>query len=342
MIDGKVVADFQTHLFPKKCVDLIRKENGQIKVQADAKGSLLLYDELTKERFNALPDNLFEEPKPRIEKMTKVGIDMEVLSFPSPGPDIFGERLAMPVSQAINNEISDMIEKYPDHFTGLASVPFSKPKEAVEEMKRAVNDRGLRGIMTYSNINGKFLDAPEFRPILEAANALNVPLYVHPTVPVTAQSVGAHYNLNLIFGWPFDVTLTISRMALSGQLKDLPNLKIICPHGGAMFPFFNMRLKTLFSSYARNLAGLNISEDPLSLFENVYADLAIYYTPAIECAVSFFTPEKCVFASDYPYGDMGGMDLVERSIKCMMELDAPDDAKAKILGLNAMRILKIK
>ena len=342
MIQGNVVVDFQTHVFPKKAVDLARKENGQIKVQTDSSGGLLLYDEATKERFNALPDNLFEEPESRVKKMVKAGIDMEVLSFPSPGPDIFGERLALPVSRAINDEISGMIKKYPGHFTGLASLPFSKPAEAVDELKRAVNELGLKGIMTYANINGKFLDAPEFEPILKAADSLGVPLYVHPTVPVSAKSVGAQYNLNLVFGWPFDVTLTVSRLALSGKLKKLPNLKIIVPHGGAMFPFFNMRLKVLFSSYARDLAGLSSFEDPLSIFQNVYADTAIYYTPAVECAISFFTPERCVFASDYPYGDSGGIDFIERSIKCIQELKIHEEDRARIFGLNALKVLKVK
>lgn len=341
MIDGNLVADFQTHVFPKACVELIRKENGQVKVQTDSTGGLLLYDEMTHERFNALPDNLFEQPRARMEKMTRAGIDIEILSFPSPGPDRFGGRLALPIARSINDYISDIVERFPDHFAGLASIPFSDPPAAVEEMRRAVRDRGLRGIITYSNINGRFLDAPEFKPIFREANSLGVPVYVHPTVPVSAQSVGAQYNLNLIFGWPFDVTLTIARMALGGQLRQLPDLRIICPHGGSLFPFFSERLRTLFSSYAMDLAGLSEFEDPLSLLNNVYADTAVYYTPSIECAVSFFTPERCVFASDYPYGAEGGMDFIRRSIRCVQELNMPEEKRALIFGKNAKELLKI-
>ena len=91
-------------------------------------------------------------------------------------------------AQAINNAIVELVETHPDRFAGLACLPWQNPDEAIIEMDR-VKALGFRGIMLYSHIGGKPVDAPQFEAVYTHAETLRMPIVMHPTVPTWGEAI---------------------------------------------------------------------------------------------------------------------------------------------------------
>ena len=339
MFQGHRVFDFQTHVFPKECVKLIEDSKSPMGVRRSPDGELFLAEAGEDRGFNFLPRFLYDGFEKRMKVVGRSGVDVQVLSVPAPGVDRFGPKVAGRLARTINDSIAKLSERYPDSVTGLASVPFSDVPAAVEETRRAVEEKGLRGIEAFTNVNGTYLDSPAFFPIYEEAVRLGVPIYVHPTVPNIAAAVGAEYNVSLLYAWPFDTTVSMTRLAFSSVLRRHPKLEFVFTHGGGMVPFYNVRVRTLNAAYGRELGGLDSKEPSFENFRKINIDLAVHYAPAMLCAISFFSARRCVFATDFPYGRRDGSELLELSMKAVAELDIDDDEKDRILGGNASRML---
>ncbi len=339
--EGHRVFDFQTHVFPKECVRLIERSKSPIRVGRSSNGELFLAEQGRDQGFNFLPRFLYDGFEKRMKVVGRSGVDVQVLSVPAPGVDRFGPRLARKLARTINDSIAELSDKYPDSVTGLASVPFSDVPVAVEEVRRAVKEKGLKGIEAFTNVNGKYLDSPEFYPIYEEAVRLGVPIYVHPTVPNIAPVVGSEYNVSLLYAWPFDTTVSMTRLAFSSVLRKHPKLELVFTHGGGMVPFYNMRVRTLNAAYGKDLGGLRSKEPSFENLRKINVDLAVHYAPAMLCAISFFSTQRCVFATDFPYGRRDGSELLELSMKAVAELNIDDDGKDKILGGNASKMLRV-
>jgi len=340
MINGIRVIDVQNHIFPLSCLKLIGRESKVISIIRSEDGEFILHDNITNENFNPLPMRLYLDPQERINENKKYGVDVQVLSMPNPGPDRFGEEVAVKLCEKFNDEVSKIIEKYPENYTGFACIPFSSVEKAVEEVKRAIKDLGFKGIMAYNNVNGKFLDSSEFYPIYKTIESLQVPIYVHPTIPIAAKLMGPEYNLNMIFRWPYETTIALTRIAYSGLLDMFPNIKFIFSHAGGMVSFFSARLELLHEAHTEKLTGKKLKQ-PIETIRKMYVDLAIYgYIPAAKTVLSFFTPNNVLFASDYPFGPKGGIKLLEVASEMMSKIDLPIEDKEKILEKNASSLLR--
>ena len=119
----------------------------------------------------------------RIADMDASGIDMQILSLTSPGVQVFDAATATSLATDTNDQLAEAIRRYPTRFAGLAAAAPQDPKSAVEEIDRAVRQLGLKGMIINSHTRGEMLDDPKFWEIFEAAEALNVPIYIHPQAP---------------------------------------------------------------------------------------------------------------------------------------------------------------
>jgi uncharacterized protein len=305
-------------------------------------GQLVMYDKVSNSSFNALPSRLYADPEQRIQEMSQHGIDVQVLSFAVPGVDSFGKGMSIKLSKLLNNEMSLLSEKYPESFAGLASIPFGDQREALDELDRAIKDLGLRGVVAYNNINGAYLDSQEFAEIFRRVESLDVPVYVHPTIPVAARATGSDYNLNMLLGWPFDTSVNMARIALSGMLEKFPSLKFIISHGGGMIPMFGDRISALTEAHSEDLTGVASKASPTESLKKMYVDLAFYGSvSAMRCTLDFFSDRNCLFASDYPFGPDGGMRFLQLASRAVQNLDLPANGLRRILELNASQLLKL-
>ncbi len=131
-----------------------------------------------------LPINqLMDIGEGRIAEMDKAGIDVQVLSLTSPGVEQLEASEAVDIAQDANDYLADAVQRHPTRFAGFATLPTAAPDTAADELERMVDEHDFKGGVINGHVGGRYLDDEFFWPILERAEALTVPLYLHPTPP---------------------------------------------------------------------------------------------------------------------------------------------------------------
>ncbi|MDG6998518.1 MAG: amidohydrolase family protein [Nitrososphaerota archaeon] len=204
--------DVQCHIFPRSFIDEISSPESQLRVlEPDAAGRRVIIDSRTNDEVTFFVDNsCYVDTVAHIRDMEQFKIDKQILSLPTPSVDkVSDAKDALRLSMLINNEIADMVRKNPDKFLGFATIPMNDPSLAAKEIRRTVTELGFKGVVISSNTQGRFYDGEEYEVVFETLERLKVPVFMHPTEPVAGKQIGQDYKLTLIFGWPFDTTLSI-------------------------------------------------------------------------------------------------------------------------------------
>src|SRR5580704_10354368 len=198
----------------------------------------------------------------RLKSMDEAGITVEVLSNSGPGPDLVAGPDGVAMAREINDHLGAACAKYPARFAGFASLPMQSPDAAAKELTRAVKELGFVGAMVNGTTEGKFLDDPSYDGILAAAEALDVPIYIHPHIPPAAVREayfsglpeGAGRVLETAgWGWHSEVAVHVLRLVVSGRLDKHPKLKLIIGHMGEMLPMMLDRASQVFSADIEHL-----------------------------------------------------------------------------------------
>jgi predicted TIM-barrel fold metal-dependent hydrolase len=308
--------DFHAHISPMPYVELLKKNNA------------LMRNEWMKEDPQLF--RLLTAPDERLKLMDRLGIDIHVLSLILPGCDHVDPSLGIQLARVANDEIAALVDRHPDRFVGLASLPFKDAKLAVPELERAVKKLGLRGIMLFSNAGGKPLDSPDLEPIYAKAEELGVPIMLHPTIPLMAEIFKDHGILPL-HGLSIDCMIGALKIIMSGVPERHPGLDFVVPHYGEGIVFFQGKLDYVYE----RLAAPPIPKPPMEYFRKMYIDTAVLYKPSFQCAYSCHDHDRIVWGTDFPIQD------TSRHLKLMDELDIPDADRAKIFELNSKRLLKL-
>jgi len=325
-----LIIDFHNHFYPKAYIDELNKGGGYASVTKDERGRLLI--NYTGD-YNVVvgPHVVLDD---RIKAMEKHGVDVQVLTLTTPGVERESPERGVKLARLTNDGFREIVEKHPERFTALATLPLQEPEAAVEELERAVSECGLRGAMLLSNVNGKPLDAEEFLPLYEKAVKLDVPLYIHPTSPINHGAMD-DYRLVPILGFGVDTTLAVLRLVFSGVLKRLPRLKLVASHLGGVYPYLRGRIETGYNAYPECKG--KITRPPSIYLKRVWMDSICYDDDVFMSAYAFVGAEKIVMGSDFPHqiGDL------ERSVDRISRLPIGDDEKKQILGGNAAKLLKL-
>ncbi|MGI0091397.1 MAG: amidohydrolase family protein [Nitrososphaerales archaeon] len=289
----------------------------------------------------------------RLEEMDKAGIDRQVVAnFEGTDPNGFefaeDERLSL--TRIINEDMAEMCRQSRGRIYGLASVPLRSLKNGgIEEMRRAINELGLKGFEVISHAQGEPLDHfPEF---WQEVSRLSVPVYIHPVDPRNSESrpYEDEYDLTHVFGWPFESTLAVARLVLSGTMSRHANLNVLVHHLGAMIPFFEGRIN---ESYREKISLLKPdqkfdevrekNEKPIDHFKRFYIDTAIGgSSSAIKCGSEVFGIHKVIFATDYPFGPDNGRGRLGTYPGAVRKAGFPQEALEQIFNENASKMLKI-
>lgn len=277
-------------------------------------------------------------PEKRLEDMDQYGVDMQLLSLGPPGIDLKGAsaELTVRLARIANDAIAEVVARYPDKFAGLAALPMQGPEEARAELERGVKQLGMKGAKIFSNVNGQPLDAPQFWQVYAKAAELDVPLFIHPTLPVAQEGL-QEYGLTIIVGLLFDSTLAICRLIFAGVLEKYPELKLILAHLGSTLPYILARLdieSSLLKQFVPSYR-LPIERRPSEYFKKVYVDTVSHHRPAYLCAHATCGPGKILLGSDYPYS------LWRNTVKAIEELEIPEEDKERIFSGNARSIFKL-
>jgi len=276
----------------------------------------------------------------RIAEMDAAGIDIQVLSHGAPSVQrIEDGELALRLATGANDRLAETVRSHPDRFAAFAMLPTADPKAAADELERAVTRLGFKGAMVHGLAGSLFLDDKRFWPIFERAQALDVPLYLHPAIPHPAV-VEAYYTdyvqkypnlLRAAWGFTVETATQGIRMVLSDVFDTYPRLKIILGHLGEGLPFLLWRINM---ALVRDGAGPSWFRD--TFCEHFWITTSGFFSdPALLCCVQEMGVDRILFSVDYPFVEnQPGTDWVHRIPLCAED-------KAKILHGNVKRLLKM-
>lgn len=304
-------------------------------------GMSYFYDKKLKSRINTATFQ-GQDIEKRLKHMDQLGIDIHVLTIPAPGADRFEGDDAIQIARIANDAIAAIARAHPKRFIGFFTLPSCNIKASLEELERAVNDLGLRGFGCFANLNGQALDRQELFPIFERLAKYKLPVYIHPTAPLATEATGIDIMPTLIFGWAFDSTVAMTRLVYGRVLERFPEINWVVADVGGVLAFFAQRAINIYSGRTdeiRNKYGLK--ENPLDSFRRFYVDTADHPVSTLRCVKDFFSADRMVLGTNYPYGPEEGCLLVRNSLRAIDGLDLNAVEKEKILGANAAGILGI-
>lgn len=284
----------------------------------------------------------------RLAQMDRFGIDCHLATINS---TLHPYRMSLDAateikgSRTVNDSMARLTEESKGRILCAGTVPFSAlEQEGLKEMERAVKGLGLKGFAITTNIDGRPLDAPEFRVFWAKVVELGATVWLHPVDPIGARdrSYEADFDLMVTYGWPFETTLSLARMVFSGMMDEFPTLKVVTHHLGGMIPFYWGRLEEHYvQDFARKTV-VSLKKPFKEYFSKFYYDTAVGNNPgAIRCCYEVFGADQIVLGTDAPYGPGTGDDRVEMCTQIIKGLGLPEKDTAKILGENARRILGI-
>ncbi len=324
--------DIHNHYYPEAFINALgRGAISSLQIIRDEIGRDIIVHKGTRVVTLTPPMNKVEL---RLEDMARAGIDRQVLSLSIPSVDAFSPEEGIVFSQMINQELSHVAARFPDRFVFFATTPLKAKEGARVELNRAVKELGAKGVIIGSNIDGRPLDSPEFRPFFKEVAELDIPIFVHPMTPAGNESMN-DYRLAPMIGFEMDLCLAVVRIIMGGILKDFPDLKIIIAHLGGAIPYLVERIENCFWAYPE--CRVKIKDSPKNYLKKIYLDTVSFQTSALMCAYDFWGAEHLILGSDYPHviGD------IDRSVSSIQNLSLSDKEKEWIFGENLKRLLKL-
>jgi len=272
----------------------------------------------------------------RLAHMDAAGVDVQVLSFGSPGPQAFGAEVAIPMARDANDRLYQAIQKNPARFAGFAALPTADPEAAAQELERCVSKLGFKGAMIHGHTRGSFLDERKYWTIFERAQALDVPIYLHPTLPhpdaVKAYFEGYEELARAGWGFAVDTSCHFLRIVFAGVFDAYPRLRIILGHLGEGLPFAMHRLN---DHTWRSAARRGLKKTPLQYMRDnlLVTTSGNWYEPAFLCTLLALGADNILFAIDWPY------EANKTGIEFLRKISISDGDRQKIAHLNAERLL---
>jgi aminocarboxymuconate-semialdehyde decarboxylase len=270
----------------------------------------------------------------RLADMDKMGVDVQAISC-SPfqfrywlDPDL-GARAA----RAINENLAEIVQKHPARFVALANVPLQAPDAAAEELRYCVETLGFRGVEIGTNVAGQEVSRGR-DAFWSTVQALDVMVFMHPNGFTGGERLADHYFNNVI-GNPLDSTVAIGHLVFDGVLERFPRLKIVCAHGGGYASHYPGRMDHVWG--ARVDARTVLKRKPRQSLAKLYFDTIVFDPEQLRHLVHLWGADHVVVGTDYPY-DMGWYDPRGFLDSAGFLKDAD---KARILGLNAAKLLKL-
>jgi predicted TIM-barrel fold metal-dependent hydrolase len=272
---------------------------------------------------------------------TRSDFDVQVLSVIGAGADLLPAEAGPSFARRYNDELAAAVQRHPDRFSAFAHLPLTAPAAAADELERAVKQHGFCGAMISGHTDDKFLDHPMFDPVLERAEALGVPLYLHPGIPPESVRRGyydgfdpavSYMFANAAWGWHADTAVHVLRLVLSGALDRHPKLQLIIGHMGEGLQIMLARCDEAFGHVQTGLQR-TVGE---TILDQVAVTLSGFFTlPPFMGALLTFGTERLLFSVDYPFA-------TNRAARDFLDtLPVSPAEKEDIAHRNAERILKL-
>lgn len=273
----------------------------------------------------------------RLAEMDAHGVDVHLLSLVSPGVQMLARNAAVSLARVANDQLSDTVRRHPTRFAGLACFAPQDPAAAAKEMERAIHSLKLNGFLVNSHTNDIYLDDQRCWPILEAAEALDAPLYIHPRSPSDGMAAPFRdYRMDgPVWGFGMETGTHAVRLMLSGALDRFPRLRLVLGHMGEALPFWLWRLDYMASPGSR--AGLQNRLKPSEYMQRNFAvtTSGLEDPLALRYVIEKIGLERVMWAIDYPFQQTAP------SVAFIESAPVSESEREQIAYRNAERIFRI-
>jgi aminocarboxymuconate-semialdehyde decarboxylase len=323
--------DFHSHFFPVEALQNPGKYQSRAPKIVLDKGKLSVTSQIGSRP--GLGPGAYD-PSARIKALDQMSIDIQAIS-PSPILLFYWEEPAVAAhfSRKQNEAIQELVNKHPDRFVGFGSVPLQSIADSIE-IAREAKSMGLKGLEIGNAVGDRPLDDASFEAFFDAAQELDMLLFVHPLEGGLDADDPLSPILGNVLQFTFRTTMMVERMILKGMFEKYPNLRLCLSHGGGLLAFNIWRLDHSYS--LRPELKKIIPDKPSGYLKKLYFDTIVHSIAALQYLVAVVGADRVVIGTDYPMA-MGDFDSVQK----VMELDLPAAERELILGDNAARALSI-
>ena len=321
--------DLHTHYYPSIYFDKIRELPSEFSFDKSPSGQTIIT--YRGARFFGVTPAMTDVAR-RLEDMDRVGIDVEVVSLSTPNVFFTDAGHQPEIARMTNDAYAELIATHPTRFKGFASIPMDNPDAALEELHRALEELKLNGVILLSNIGGKPLTAPEYRPFFAEANRMKLCILLHPMLPANAEPF-REYVLGPIVGFMFDTTLAVARMCFDGLLREFPDIRWIVAHLGGAVPYLMERLDNGWRDFPECRA--KIDELPSTYLKRLYYDTVNFNPHMLMMVHEMIGANHMVMGSDYPHL----LGSIDRAVSSIEGLNIPEEEKRRIFEGTALSIL---
>ncbi len=274
----------------------------------------------------------------RIQQMDENGIDMQVMSMSGGALSEMEPETATSLARLVNDRLAEAVAANPDRFAGLASLAPQNPAGAVKELERAVNSLGMKGAIITSHVQGEYMDDKKFWDIFATAEALDVPIYLHPTLP-SPQILQPYLDYGLVgpmAGFNAETSIHALRLIMCGLFDQFPKLQMVLGHCGEGIPFFLSRIDRAATNTAAHREPL-LKRLPSEYFlDNFVITTSGLNDPrVVEFCITMLGAENVLFAIDYPYESMAP------DATALDDMNLPPATMEAIFSGNSERVFKL-
>ncbi len=271
----------------------------------------------------------------RLRQMDEQGIDVEALSvnpfWYAAEPDLARQLIRMQ-----NEKLAEFCAAHSDRFVAFASVALQHPELAAEQLEAGVKKLGLRGASLGGSVNGEELASPRFDPFWAKAEALEIPVFIHPQgVPGLSARLRGNGVLGNVIGNPLDTTIALSHLIFDGTLDRFPKLKICAAHGGGYLPSYADRSDHGCLTFPEQ-CNKTLKKKPTEYLKQLYFDSLVFSGEALRHLVAQCGVSQIVLGTDFPYP------WTSTAVDHVLGAPGLSDADRRaILGGNAAKLLGI-
>ncbi len=325
-----MVIDWEHHYMPE---ELWIKKGGN-------KGKRTVVYEYGRPRGDLHPELYNAEEHLRI--MDASGIDMAVLSMSVTNDNA---EIALEEAKIWDNDVAALMKKYPKRFVGLAPVPPLGGEKAIDELKRAVETLGLKGVVLRSQVDGHSMDYKGLYPFYKEVEKLKVPIFIHPSgVQRGFDILNAPYDLGRSLGRELDLMVATTRLILSGVIDDFSDLVFVLSHKGGGIAAVKERIEYQFghTGWPGTRPQGSSNRSPFDqCFNKLYFNLSGSHggLKSVQCALTSISPERLVFGTDYPHEFITDTENMKVYVENMKKFDISEESRNAMLGENAKRLL---
>ncbi|MBA8903078.1 amidohydrolase family protein [Phyllobacterium sp. P30BS-XVII] len=270
----------------------------------------------------------------RFAMLDSVGIDLQILTATPLSPHFEDEETAVNAARYINDEYAALVQRYPNRFRAIASLPLPHIEASLTELDRAISQLGMLGVCITTSVLGRSIASDMFELLYQELNRRRRVLSVHPAGHGAHSPLITDYHLTWSIGAPVEDTVAAMQLILKGIPKRYPDMKILIPHFGGLLPMVLERVDQHVVWEAPDKP-----ERPSLAAQRMWYDTVGHdHVPALRAAIDSFGVDRLVFGTDFPFQPA---ELFETTVGYIKRADLSEKDRKAILDSNAAKLFDL-